>query len=403
MSVGKLNIAIDMRGLQTYSLHRGIGVHWREIMKKLMNTDQRSQYILIYAKNFPAADDDLIYPDNYRKIYVKVPFFRKKISLFYLWSLDQQRIYRILKNNSVDIAILTTFAEVWFPGKKFRDIPTITWVYDMIPFIFEEKYFRKVKYGALKRYFMNKKIKNTQEMDYIITSSQSGKQDWLKFAEYPENRVIVNPLGVNENYHKFAQDEKKIDGVRKKYNLDEKFIFYLGGVDPRKNLHRALKGYAIAREKISLPNIVIAGNINKQHRDYFAVCQQIRKYNLDDCVRFVGFIPDEHLPVMYGLAEFLLFPSLCEGFGLPVLEAMASGCPVLTSNISAMPEVAGDCAFLVRPHSAESIADGIIQIIQNNDLRNKMINCGKQRAKKFSWERTARNLLNIIEKVVNNE
>jgi len=208
----------------------------------------------------------------------------------------------------------------------------------------------------------------------------------------------VIPLGVRQEFFDVKSDD--IRHIRIEFNLPERFILYLGGIDPRKNLHRALEGYAAALTDVELPPIVIAGKLNTNHHDYIALIEKITEFSLDEKVIFIGFVPNELLASLYSAAEFLLFPSLCEGFGLPVLEAMAVGCPVLTSNVSAMPEVAENSALLVDPYSIDEIRDGILTIATDPNRRKKLAQSGKKRAKEFSWKRTAEMLLQILKKTV---
>ncbi|MCD6594795.1 glycosyltransferase family 4 protein [bacterium] len=396
----KFKIAIDMRGTQTYSLHRGIGTLWREIMIRLAKIDSENNYLLIYAKDFPASDDEVLYPENFHKIYINVPFFRKKLSLSYLWTLDNFVLERVVKKFGADVLMHTTFAELWFKSKKIKGIPTVMWVYDMIPFIFSRTYFDKAKYGRLKKIFMKKKLKFAEKLDLIITISVAGKVDFLRFVpSYPEDKVIVDYLGVNPEFENVPK--LLVDNTIKKFALTPNYIFYLGGIDPRKNLHRAIEAYSIAlKMRANLPDIVIAGKMDEKHKDYVSLMQKIDELGLDERVKFIGFVPDDLLPALYFAASFLLFPSLCEGFGLPVAEAMTAGCPVLTSNLSSMPEVAGKCALFIDPHSTKSIADGIVKMCSDNELREKLKKCGKIQAQNFNWEHTAKNLIDIVERMV---
>ena len=130
--------------------------------------------------------------------------------------------------------------------------------------------------------------------------------------------------------------------------------------------------------------------------------REIKNNKLSDKIVFHGFVPDDQLPAMYANAQFLLFPSLYEGFGLPAVEAMAAGCPVLTSNRSAIPEVAGDCALMVDPYDVEEIASAILKLAGDEQLRIKLAECGRKRARQFSWAKTAEKFVSTLEEVVKN-
>ncbi len=387
-----------MRGVQTYSLHRGIGAHWRELMRALAAVDSENTYVLLYAKGFPASDDEVDYPPNFERLHITVPFFRRKRSLFYLWLFDGARVEGIFHRRGVDIALLTTFAEVWFPGKPFRAFPTVVWVYDLIPFVFPRQYFDEARYGRLKRFLMHRKLRYTACASRIITSSRAVKDDWVRFTGYPPSRVDVIPLGVGRGF--FAADGLAAEALRKKLALPERFILYVGGIDPRKNLIRALEAYAKARRKADVPEIVIAGSVNKSHPDFVSLTEKISELGLEGRVRFLGFVDDSDLPALYRAAQFLLFPTLYEGFGLPALEAMASGCPVLTSNCSALPEVVGDAALLVDPYDVDAIADAIAALAENESLRRRLSRAGRLRAQGFTWEDAARRLVETLRKAL---
>ncbi|MCD6418497.1 glycosyltransferase family 4 protein [bacterium] len=394
------NIAIDMRGIQTGSFFRGIGTLWREIMKQLAEIDRKNRYILLYAKNFPASDDGIEYPENFRKIFVDVPFFKNKYSIFYLWTVDYRHIERIFIGEGADVMMLTQFAEVRFPGKPSKKIPTAVWIYDLIPFRFQEEYFKKAKFGSIKKFLMTKKLKYTAQASMIIAISNAVKSELEKIDEFSKKNIAVVPLGVRKNFFEISDDD--IKALADKFGLPEKFLLYIGGIDPRKNLLRLLDAYSIARNRIDLPPIVIAGKLDPTHKDYYRLMDKIKNLSLSENIIFSGFIPDELLPALYRAAMFLVFPSLYEGFGLPVVEAMAAECPVLTSNISAMPEVADDCAVFVDPYDASSIADGIVALASSEELRKRLVACGRRRAQHFSWKNSAEKFIKVMERVAEN-
>ena len=389
-----------MRGLQTHSLHRGIGVLWRNMMRNLAIIDKNNQYYLFYAAGFPAADDFIEYPENFERIRVRIPFFRQKKSIPLMWFWDTHRLGSLAKSLSVDVLVYTTFAEIWFPDRKVRNIPTIAWIYDLIPFLFQEEYFKKIQYGLIKKILMTKKLKYALSYDAIITLSESCIPDILKFIPTNSGAVYYDYLGVDPSFFRIDEDLK--DKAKFKFNLPDNYIFYIGGIDPRKNLIRLIKAYSVALQLIDLPPVIIVGNVDKTYRHYKGFIRTISERGLLDRFIFIGFVPDEYIPALYSMAEFLLFPSLYEGFGLPVLEAMAAGCPVLTSNLSSMPEIAGNCAVLVDPYNPDSIAQGIIELIKNAELRESLARCGRERARHFSWRKTAKRFLEIINEVVQN-
>src|SRR5207253_8753462 len=175
-----------------------------------------------------------------------------------------------------------------------------------------------------------------------------------------------------------------VDRVRERYQLQSQFVLYAGNVKPHKNLERLIEAFHIVRSRGMghLKLVLIGDDISK----YTALRRAVHRHQLHNYVRFLGYVPEETLAVMYRLAGAFVFPSLYEGFGLPPLEAMASGTPVVTSNVSSVPEVAGDAAVLVDPYDAHAIADGIHRVLTDERLRRDLRRRGVARAKQFSWE-----------------
>jgi glycosyltransferase involved in cell wall biosynthesis len=172
--------------------------------------------------------------------------------------------------------------------------------------------------------------------------------------------------------------------VRERYQLHDEFVLYAGNVKPHKNLERLIEAFYLVRKRglEHLKLVLIGDEISR----YAALRRAVHSHQLHKYVRFLGYLPEETLAVMYRLAGVFVFPSLYEGFGLPPLEAMASGSPVVTSNVSSLPEVAGDAAVLVDPYRPEAIADGIERVLSDETLRRDLRAKGLARARQFSWE-----------------
>lgn len=181
--------------------------------------------------------------------------------------------------------------------------------------------------------------------------------------------------------------------LRKKYHLPEHFLLFVGNFNPRKNLERLIRAFDRAKEEGISHQLVIAGEQGwKFNRD--SVLQGIEHHS---DIRFIGYVPDEDMPALYSAAELFLFPTLYEGFGIPVLEAQACGTPVLTSNGSAMPEVCGESAVFVDPYDADSIAEGILSILNDPKLAASLTEKGLRNVQRFSWAASARRLDEIME------
>ena len=228
--------------------------------------------------------------------------------------------------------------------------------------------------------------------DALITISQYSRQELVERMGVAEERVIVTQLAADSRYIR-VEDTERIPLVRKRYCLPEHFILFVGSLEPRKNVRRLLQAYAqlpsSLRDDIHL---VIAGGVGWLNDDIHPTVLQL---GLKDRVHFIGYVEEDDLPIVYSLATVFAYPSLYEGFGLPVLEAMQCGVPVLTSNVSSLPEVAGDAAILVTPTEVEDIAHGLRRLLDHSNLRAELRTRGYQRAREFSWERCARETLAV--------
>ena len=180
--------------------------------------------------------------------------------------------------------------------------------------------------------------------------------------------------------------------------MPDKYLLYLGTLEPRKNIERLIESYYLVCNELSeLPKLVLAGGKGWM---YDSIFDKIKELKLEDKVIFTDYISDDDVPVLMNASKAFLFPSLYEGFGMPVLEAMACGVPVLTSNLSSLPEVVGDVAVLVDPFSKDSIRDGIIKLLTDNNLRESLKKKGLERSKQFSWSKVTRDLYMIYESLV---
>ena len=187
-------------------------------------------------------------------------------------------------------------------------------------------------------------------------------------------------------------DQAKRHAIRDRYQLPEKFIFCPTSISPRKNLTRILKAFEMVKDAIPQDLVITGGQSSKER-------ELVERFDAGfyHRVRVLGHIPYEDMPALYSLADYALYPSLLEGFGMPVLEAFRSGCPILTSNITSIPEVAGEAAYLVNPYDTSRIAEGMLKLGTDPDLRRDLIAMGYEQSKKFSWERTARIILDGLE------
>ncbi|MGE3511233.1 MAG: glycosyltransferase family 4 protein [Vicinamibacterales bacterium] len=230
----------------------------------------------------------------------------------------------------------------------------------------------------------------------VITVSESSKRDILRFVDIPAEKIEVIHNAYDE---RFGREPREADvvRVRERYQLQDEFVLYAGNVKPHKNVERLIEAFHLVRQSgLDYLKLVIIGD---QVSHYAALRRAVHRFNLHKYVRFLGFMPEDTLAIMYRLAGVFVFPSLYEGFGLPPLEAMASGTPVVVSNVSSLPEVAGDAAVLVNPLDPGDIADGITRVLTNDELRRDLRQKGLARARQFSWETAARRVHDIYDRV----
>jgi glycosyltransferase involved in cell wall biosynthesis len=226
----------------------------------------------------------------------------------------------------------------------------------------------------------------------INCDSENTKKDIIAYHEIKDKPIYVIYMGFNRQ--RFYPRENGT--VQKQYGLTN-YLLYIGDMRPYKNLERSLE--AFARLNLRKFKFVIGGK--KDPRFYPRIRKKIDELFLKDRVVFLDYVPEKDLPHLYSEAAAFVFPSLYEGFGLPPLEAMACGCPVVVSNAASLPEICGDAAYYVDPYDAENIAEGIYKVLMNGTLRQDLIKRGLERVNLFSWEKSAKEHLKVFEEVLN--
>jgi glycosyltransferase involved in cell wall biosynthesis len=220
---------------------------------------------------------------------------------------------------------------------------------------------------------------------HLIAISEFTKREIIDLFQLPPERISVTHLAARPAFRILA-NPAALAGVRAKYGLRDPFILCVGTVEPRKNLTRVVEAFARVRQG-GLPHVlVLAGQTYFAAKDIMAT---INRLHLEPYVTLVGYVPDEDLPALYNSADLFVYPSLYEGFGIPVLEAMACGTPVVASNATSIPEVAGTAALLVDPRDVTALADAMVRALTDPDLRKWLHGAGIDRARQFSWDQTA--------------
>jgi glycosyltransferase involved in cell wall biosynthesis len=228
----------------------------------------------------------------------------------------------------------------------------------------------------------------------VLVLTRTAAADTVRLVGADPAKVHAIPCAQHARFHPvpFAEAEE----VRLRYGLPERYLLFVGGLNPLKNFSNLLRAYALLRDRI--PQQLVAVGFKRWRFD--GDLRQVEELGLDGAVHFPGFLPDEDLPALYSRADLFVLPSLYEGFGIPVAEAMACGCPVVTTTTGCSPEVAGGAAILVDPYDPRAIADGILRALEDEPLRAEMIRKGLVRAAEFSWEKTARETLDLFHTLV---
>ena len=384
-----LRIVIDVRCIQDF----GIGTYIRNLVRSLSAIDAVNQYTLITGKGE-------VHPELTRlgANFALVPFSppNGRLRSYLTFPLFLRR----LKADLIHIPL----NDVPFGVPD----PYIVTIHDMGSLLF-------AKDQELQNNFrLSRFRRGMAKAARVIAVSNATRRDVETLIGVPPSRVrtIYNapdpafgepnsaPVAcVGEQSYEYSPDLQRI---LDRYQISYPFLLYVGRTNPQKNISRLVEAFAVLRGELAtdpiyadLRLIIIGDEISK----YPYLRHAVLKSRVQDCVRFLGFVPIETLRVFYQLAAAFVFPSLYEGFGLPPLEAMACGTPVVASNVSAIPEVVGDAALVVNPENVFDIARGIREVLQNRELRGDMVARGFEQVKRFSWERTAREVLATYQEV----
>ena len=226
---------------------------------------------------------------------------------------------------------------------------------------------------------------SARQADAIITVSESTRQDAIRLLAIDPGKIFTAQLGVDPSF-RTINDLGEKSRVIAKYNLPERFILYLGTIEPRKNLPILIRAYRQLLNSGTSHKLVLVGKYGWMYED---VLDLVDELGLEDKVFFAGYVPQDDLPLVYNLASLFVYPTIYEGFGLPALEAMACGVPVITSQIASLPEIVGDAGILIPVNNVEALSEAMSRVLGDSTLREKLIKDGQLRSTKFSWDRTA--------------
>ncbi len=359
------------------AVHRraGLGRYTLELTRALVAQSEHD-YIAFYHQRGQARLDPPIDSLPRRTIQLSVKPWRLTTMLAHWFGVPQDALFP-----GVDLFHAT---EHLLP--RLRHIRSVFTLHDLI-FRFDPG-----SHLPLNRIYLNTMMPRfLRAADAVIAVSECSKRDAVRFYATPAEKIHVIPEGVEARFRPIA--DPQLEPVRHKHHLPDRFVLCVGTIEPRKNLPILFEAMASRRERGLEPwPLVIAG---KAGWLYEPILRRIAELNLQNWIHLTGFFPDDDLPALYNAATLLAMPSRYEGFGLPVLEAMACGTPVVCSNISSLPEVAGDAALLVPPENVQGWAEAITRLCNDNALHARMRERGLAQAAHFTWENAARQTADV--------
>jgi glycosyltransferase involved in cell wall biosynthesis len=368
-----------------------IGIDGRELERwKVTGIGRYLLNFLKFATTFKRDYQFILYGNQFTRLDYKSPNLTLKIILeraTITW--DQILLPTYLKNDSVDV-----FLSPYIKAPIFSPCPYITTIHDLLFLVTPE--YTEWKYKPYNEVFKIFGRAVSKRAMAIIADSESSKNDIIKIFGADEEKIHVVPLGITNEYAP-VNDISSIEKIKNIYNIKGRYILYVGNFKPHKNIKRLIEAFVQVAKESSDVQLVLGGK-----RDKFTPQLEELANNLGigDRVIFTDFIKDEDLPYLYSGAELFVYPSLYEGFGLPVLEAMACGTPVICSNTTSLPEVAGDAAILINPEDVKSISSAIITLLKDDKLREDLKIKGLNRSKEFTVEKYSSKILSLIESII---
>ncbi len=378
----KKKIIID--AVSILSPFTGIGKYTYEISKELREEREFEWYY-----NYGYHSKKLYSPDNNSKN----GSFAKKLKKImtsnpYTKYLSREFFTQLTKvfTRSYDLYWQPNF----IPNPNIKAKKLITTIHDFSFYLYPQwQPAERVKY-------FNKRIwREAIKSDFLITGSNFSKAEIIEYFNYPEERIEVINHGIDHSIYKIYKEEE-LKELKIKYNLPKNYILFVGSIEPRKNLINLLFAYQKLPKEIKreIP-LLLCGFKGWNNREIMNLIEKERKY-----IRYLGYLTDIELAGIYNLATIFIYPSLYEGFGIPPLEAFACGTPVISSNVSSLPEACGESALFINPNSPEDIKEKIIQLLEDKELRDEMRKRGLIHSQSFSWEKSAQKHLELFKKII---
>jgi glycosyltransferase involved in cell wall biosynthesis len=368
-----VRIAIDARKLRDF----GIGTYIRNLLRHLARLDTATEYVVLCREHDLAFVSEL--GENFRPVMEWSGQYTVREQITLPFELRRERA--------------NLFHAPHYVLPPLTPCRAVVTIHDCIHLRFPQYLPNRLGYAYARSALWIAAHRSAR----VLTVSEASKRDILRYFRIPESKITVIHNAIDERFNEEPPADE-VMRVRERYQLNDPFILYAGNIKPHKNLERLIEAFHIIRrgelEHVKL--LIIGDEISK----YATLRRTVHRYKLHKHVRFFGFVPDATLAILYRLARVFVFPSLYEGFGLPPLEAMASGTPVITSNVSSLPEVVGDAAMLIDPYKPDAIAGAMRRVLVDDRLRDDMRERGLARSREFSWGQSIRRVRQIYEEVL---
>jgi len=362
-----MKIAIDIRAAAGEKV--GKGWYTFHLVQHLLKLDSHNEYIL-YSKDpvpgfeyFKNAEQKVIEGNNI--------FWHRKVA-------------KDIVNEECDIFFAPTSFII--PTLLPKSIKTVITIHDLVAFLFPTNHNKKAV--LVEKLFLKRALKKAS---FVVTISQNTKRDIVSLFSYDESKMDILYCGASDEFKPL--NKSFLEPFAKKTKLPKKFFLAVGTLEPRKNYITLIEAFAQLHDKYPDYHLIIVGGKGWKYEEIFAT---VRKHYLSKFVHNLGYVTSGSLVKLYNLAKGFVFPSFYEGFGIPPLEAMKSGCPVIASYSSSIPEVVGEAALLINPVSNIEIAAAMAKLIKDPELCAKLRNEGFLQSKKFSWSSSAKKLLEIF-------
>lgn len=387
-----MRIGFDLRpAVKKNSRRRGIGKYTYELIKHLLELNREHEYVLYSFWEGAPASGGRPYSSEHGH-FPELSGAHEKRNLPHLtkpsrlnWLSDLLLLPRRIRADRLDIFHATEMTSI----PRVRGSKPQIWanVHDLIPFIFWEETVKRIPPDFA--YALRLSLSRMKAADLIITDSEHSKRDICERLGMDPSKVHVIYLACDDNLGPRDRDRASAE-LNRRFEISDPFLLYVGGSDYRKNLQRLVKAFAAIRQKGYTGKLVMAGETFLWDiREIREIRGQIHQESLAPFIVFPGYIPDQDLPLFYSACDFFIFPSLYEGFGLPVLEALKCGAPVLTSNTSSIPEIAADAAVYFDPQDEKNIVSSFFEVFGDAKKIEQLRQRGFDRAAGFSWRKAA--------------